>query len=359
MQNSNEIKQLISNIKNLLQSPVWLMPENYEQQKEKFLNGEIKNPQFIYPTYPVRELETWLFQLEKTELISDGSLEDYILDRQIREISLKVKLLIYRDRNDFFDIVKKLYPCLFLSEYVENAKKDVLALDREGDGEIIDASQFRKIVKNYLAAEYGINNWEINLIERDDFTVKLQPRYKKIFISKFLKQKPINVEFLLAHEIDTHLVRGLNMHNQTGVLARQFPFYLKTEEGLACFLSDYCTENGEISCKKHAAKYLSGLTAKNNDFRTVYEQLLGFGLNPKLAFKRAFRLKRGLSDTSKPGLFTKEATYYEGMLEVKNYIDGNGDINKLFAGKIGLEDLAKIKDYNIGIIPKRLQKYTS
>jgi hypothetical protein len=43
-----------------------------------------------------------------------------------------------------------------------------------------------------------------------------------------------------------------------------------------------------------------------------------------------------------PGLYAKEAMYYEGMQEVKAYIDSGGDLQKRFAAKASLEDLKHI-----------------
>jgi len=358
MNNINNINQLISNIKKILRTPEWLMPINFIEQRDKFISEEIDNPQFIYPQIPANELKGHLEQLNYIAVDPDNA-DHYFLSRRIEELKLKLKILLTRDQEDYFKFVNMLYPCKFDEITVSQAKIDSQFYDIYDQEKIVDANELEKIIREYLRNTYQINDWEITTIERDDFTVKLQPLYKKIFVSQNSKQRTINIESILAHEIDTHLIRAVNMHQQNGVLAKQFPFYLKTEEGLGCFLSDYCTQYGEISRKKHAAKYLAGITAKVDSFQKVYEQLVNYGLSPKLAFKRTFRLKRGLCDTSKPGVFTKEAMYYEGMLEVKKFIDENGDVNKLFAGKIGLEDVDRIKEYNEGILPKRLLRYSS
>ena len=55
-----------------------------------------------------------------------------------------------------------------------------------------------------------------------------------------------------------------------------------------------------------------------------------------------------------PGCNAREAMYYEGMLEVKDYLDSGGNIQKLFAGKIGLDDIDQIPIPENQIIPERL-----
>jgi len=355
MNNISEIKHLISNIKNFLQTSVWLMPVNYDEQKAKFLKSEIENPLFVYPSLPILELEKWLNELEKVEVTETGTLEGYFISRQVREIKLKLQLILKRDALDYFKIVQELYPCYYQTEYIAQAKNDVNFNINNQDKNITHAAEMSDLMRNYLEHEYQVSDWKIEITDRSDFAINVQPRYKNIFISKNFAE--YDIDLLLAHEIDGHFVRALNMHNQTGYLARQFPLYLKTEEGLACFLSDFCSKSGVISRKKHAAKYLAGLTAQNHGFNLVYNHLRELGMSEHLAFRRTFRLKRGLSDTSKPGLFTKEAMYYEGMLEVKKYIDEGGDSSKLFAGKIGLEDLDKVTEFNYGIIPNRISNY--
>ncbi|OGV96833.1 hypothetical protein A2W24_03275 [Microgenomates group bacterium RBG_16_45_19] len=64
----------------------------------------------------------------------------------------------------------------------------------------------------------------------------------------------------LAHEIDGHVVRAVNMSRQVKPLFQKpWPFYLKTEEGLASFLGDYLSpQTALISRKHHALKYLAG-----------------------------------------------------------------------------------------------------
>ncbi len=356
MNSVNEISQLISKVKNFLHTSQWFMPLNYDEQKELFLLNKISNPLFVYPEIPKQELQVLLDKLEHMAKVqSDNELEQYYLARVVEELKCKLNMSLYRGSEQYFTAVQALYPCTFEDIYLVMAEKDSQNEPTPINRDITNADDIVNIIYRYLLDEYQISDWTVEKSSRTDFAVKIQPRFKKIYISiNFAEYHP---EATIAHEIDGHLVRAINMHTQSGYLGRQFPFYLKTEEGLASFLEDYCSENGPYSRKKHAAKYLAGRLAKTEGFRLVYEMLITYGLSKKLAFRRAFRLKRGISDTSKPGLFTKEAMYYEGMLEVKKYVDEGRDVNKLFAGKIGLQDIDKITEYKKPIIPKRLQRY--
>lgn len=163
---------------------------------------------------------------------------------------------------------------------------------------------------------------------------------------------------MLAHEIDGHVLRGINSTKQQDLLLQKsLPFYIKTEEGLASFLGDYCSTSGEINRKHHALKYLAGQLAITSSFKMVFEFLVDNGFTPDLAFQRTFRLKRGLTDTGIPGCYGKEAVYYEGMVEVKRYLDEGGSVEKLYSAKIGLADLQFTEIPTGIIIPDRIKKY--
>jgi hypothetical protein len=47
--------------------------------------------------------------------------------------------------------------------------------------------------------------------------------------------------------------------------------------------------------------------------------------------------------------------YYQGMLEVKAYLDHGGSVAKLFAGKAGLDDLPSMPIPPHELIPDRIR----
>ena len=57
----------------------------------------------------------------------------------------------------------------------------------------------------------------------------------------------------------------------------------------------------------------------NNSFRDIYEYI-SESITSKEAFKIAFRVKRGLSDTSLPGGFPKDLVYILGYRKVDEYV---------------------------------------
>lgn len=81
------------------------------------------------------------------------------------------------------------------------------------------------------------------------------------------------------------------------------------------------------------------------------------GYSAQHSFQLTFRLKRGLADTSLPGLFARDAIYYQGMLDVKNYLDQGGDPLPLFAAKTSLQYIKQVNPHPNTIIPQRLKNY--
>ena len=86
----------------------------------------------------------------------------------------------------------------------------------------------------------------------------------------------------------------------------------------------------------------------------VYQKLRGLGLRARRAFHLAARVKRGLSDTGKPGAFSKELIYFRGAQKIHAFVEAGGDLKKLFIGKVALEDLPFISQIPDLAAPKYL-----
>ena len=65
-----------------------------------------------------------------------------------------------------------------------------------------------------------------------------------------------------------------------------------------------------------------------------------------------FRQKRGLTDTSKPGGYSKDLVYFEGLVDVYNWLKKNNfDITDLYIGKLSTQDVEKAKNLNPNFQP--------
>ena len=117
----------------------------------------------------------------------------------------------------------------------------------------------------------------------------------------------------LNHEIQTHYLRKHNQQLQTWDLGsekvRPRNFRL-TEEGLANLHSHVGRDDGIL--RKTYLNYFAAYQAQNSSFSELFHQLLGFGLSEKFAWNLTFKQKRGLTDTSQPGGFSKNNLFRLG-----------------------------------------------
>jgi hypothetical protein len=353
------LKTLIADVSPLLNLSTALTPQNLSTEREKFFLQKKYNPQFIYPEISVDAIEKAASQLNEVEF-SPTNLEEKILQQKIEELKLEAELLLALNSENITEITKKLFRGSFSEEFQQLAKQDAEYTGTFDSLENLTGEQTVEKVQKYLLSEYDQKDWEVLASDQGDFYVRVKAPQKKILINSHINWDFTDLDGVLAHEVDGHVIRYLNSQKQElPFLKRTLPFYIKTEEGLASFLGDYCSKNGKLTLKHHALKYLAGIHAATTSFYEVFEFLMANGFTESLAFQRTFRLKRGLSDTSQPGCFAKEAIYYEGMIEVKKYLDEGGSAEKLFSGKFGLADLAEVPSSENVLLPKRLKAYLS
>jgi hypothetical protein len=378
MKSLRQDKKKLYKIRTSLLTHYYLSPTNILQEKIKFFKDNKYNPRFHYPLIPANKLKKYEEDINKfgsvkinkfgsvkiNKFVSDEiegfceskscDISNFIYKRRLKETRLKLKLLLSIGTSSLLEVSESLYQLKFKREIIESAKKDAAVKTFSKQSKIMGRDEIVKVIKNYLM-KYGIKNWKIILTNRHDFTFQILPKSKLIKIGISLNSHLNNLEYSLAHEIDVHVLRAQNAAKQKRKIYRNlFPFYIKTEEGLACYIGDHFSSGGEVKKKQHAISYLAAYFAKNHSFSETYKYLTDQGITPDAAFQKTFRLKRGVVDSEAPGVFAREAIYYEGMIEVKNYLEKSGDIRKLYAGKVGLADVNIIPVPDDQIIPKRI-----
>jgi len=346
-------KKILGQTRSILKTFRYFTPLNLSKEREKFFQSMRYNPQFIYPKLPIPYLKKLERKINLIELNNNQEFISYLYLQKLKEAKLKLKLFLARGTPLITKYSITLYRVSFKNRYLANAKKDASNNIAFSKQEKLTPKDTAHKIRNYLK-KYNAQDWRINLSDNIDFNFQIRPKRKLISIGSSLNWHYINLETMLAHEIDGHVLRAINARKQKkNVFKDNFPFYIKTEEGLACFLGDYLSNGGDLSKKHHAIKYLASYFAQNNSFRNTFNFFLGYGFPKDLAFQRTLRIKKGFSDTSIPGINAREAIYYEGMQEIKEYIKNNGDIKRLFAGKVGLQDLAYIPLPRNQLVPKR------
>lgn len=352
-------KNKLKKIRIFLKTHCYLAPINFREEERKFFKDKKYNPQFHYPNVAISALKQFESDIEDFQNPKFYDWEAWIYKRKIEETKLKLQLLLAIGTSSVTHLSTLLYQLKFDAKTLESAKKDALIPASFKKSKSVERYEIAKIINTYLE-KYQIKDWKIILSSRYDFSFQILPKSKLIKVGRCINSNALDLEYLLAHEIDGHVIRAENASKQKNKLYRNiFPFYIKTEEGLACYLGDYFSRSGETTIRNHAVSYLAAYFAKTHTFSETYKFLYEAGFSCELAFQKTFRLKRGIGNTEAPGVFAREAIYYEGMQEVKNYLETDGDIRKLYAGKVSLADANIIPVPKNQIIPERVATLTN
>jgi hypothetical protein len=189
--------------------------------------------------------------------------------------------------------------------------------------------------------KYGFH-WEI--VEKDmiaNAAVKIES--KKLYIKKNSRFSSNSLKRIIVHEIGTHVMRAENgLCQPYRFLGRGIPGYLNTEEGLAVYNEENSGCLNNFVLKVYAGRVIAIDMALRCSFRETYEELTKH-FTKNTAWRITLRAKRGLSDTSLPGAFTKDLAYLQGYYDVKKFLANRGNINDLYYGKIGTKHVMQVK----------------
>ncbi len=275
-----------------------LKPLNIEQEKEKFFNDPGSyNPQFTYSE-----------EIDSSYLTEYGTPSSPLIEKAA-------------------GILEKAYDGKTEEELYST------------HGNILNYEKAEYIIKKYLE----LNNlgdrfnieWSDNTVSRttittDTIRLKYPPTYREY-----------GIYGMLHHEVGTHAMRRINYEHQDWYGKKEdygFSPYLKTEEGLAVIHSLLDLPN-KIAFKP-ALRYLAVNIAQNGSFCDVWDFLQPYVENSRRRWSICLRTKRGLKDTSHPGGLTKDLVYFDGFIQVLNWLrDHNFDLSKLYIGKIAIDDV--------------------
>lgn len=276
-----------------------LIPTNLQQEKERFLANPKSNPQFNY--------HRDFFENELTQY-GQPKAENLEVAQQIVDQA-------YQDKVD----------------------SDLYA----HRGPLLSQNDLTNKIKTFLEMHH------------------LADRYKLVFSSSFVTRTSITPDTIklrtplsftqeglmgmLYHEIGTHALRRINYEQQPWFKRKKkfgFSEYLFTEEGLAT-IHTLLPQVNSLAFSP-ALKYLTVQIAQTSSFAETWQFLTPYIDNLEKRWQIVYRQKRGLTDTSKPGGFTKDICYFGGLIEVFNWLmDHNLDPTQLYYGKLALEDVPK------------------
>jgi len=318
-----------------------LRPSNLKEEQTKFLLDPKYNPQFEYKdiSFDPNNLYSRLKRIEYP-----NTPIGQLWKKKADEITRKIELLVARGTDKFTDRSIDLYGSPS-NKLVATALKEISSMpkDFQSDNKKVYSDKEAKKKKKKAIEDYGLSGWRVK-IKEDLVSDAIAGKENTIFIRSGATFTESRLKGTIAHEVETHSFTAMNGARQPYKLfQRGLADYLTTEEGLAVYNQDQ-TESGETIKKYWPASSVIGIkTSMEGSFVDIYKRVVELGFGAERAWRVALKAKRGLSDTSKPGAFTKDFVYYKGLKMIEDFVKKGGDLKDLYYGKTNLEDLEIVK----------------
>ncbi len=356
----NEVTELLNELR--LPTSMIFTPTNLEAEKRKFFNSDTYNPYFEY-RIPENRNKKILKELSSIVKIVDVDprISDFYLELIEAKINMDDLINAVGDNLHFTKISKNRFKkpspilfrnaCRILRNNVKgyNLQKELKEKERKDEPkyEYDGVKHAFELVLN----SYGLYDWTINeSMNIHASGMKVAVKRKEILMDKNIKRSLQDLKKSIVHEM-VHIMRSYN-GEKTGFDALSKPNlanYLDVEEGLATYTEEVMGVMRYKDLKKGAAKIWALHVGEQLSFRELYNAALSFN-KKKEAFDLVYRVKRGLGDTSMPGLYCKDIAYFRGFKKVRKKCNDDKNLyRKLFAGKISFE---QVKWVDEGLIPK-------
>lgn len=333
-------------------------PVNLDKERSKFFNSDVYNPKFEYRVVKNKN-EKILKEIFSVKKITD--VDPRISDFYISLIEEKKKaseLMHAVGNNDLVTEISVERYGIPNAILFNNAAR-VLRGSMDGykivkyprDPEMLSYEDIEKIFLKVLE-ELGLREWSVEKsMNIKSKGIKVGTKRKEILMDKDMSRSKFKLRKTIVHEIGTHILRAHN-GERTGFEALSkpnLPSYLDIEEGLALWNEMYVGALTERWLKMRAALVWAVYLGKDLTFRELYDVVLGV-LPKKTAFDIVYRVKRGLGDTSYPGIYTKDIVYFRGLRKVMKRISKEPKLYyDLYAGKIDFEQCDWVEE---GLIRK-------
>ncbi|MFO0704434.1 MAG: DUF1704 domain-containing protein [Candidatus Andersenbacteria bacterium] len=336
-----------------------LTPTNLHSEQAKFLAGEIENPRFTYRS-PGSNLHLLVAELDRLHF--PKTFVGRLLYRKAQETQDKLRMLMAIGTEQFSQLAKKIYG-------VPDATiiKDAHELMRTTNP-LQPKSDFKqpRLTSNAVAADlrdilhqYGLDDWRVQLTTDIISGVIVAASQKTVYVHAHTSLELTRLAPIITHEIETHVLTTVNGAAQPLELFVQgFAGYTRTQEGLASYNVEWRhPELFHRPARFWSRNALAVDVSLRGSFRDVFSEMQRLGFNPHFSYGVAAKVKRGLTETDKPGGFTKDYLYLAGRRDIMNYVATGGDLRDLYVGKILLSDLPELKKEPWLVPPKTLPNF--
>lgn len=351
----------VTNLLSQLRIPIGLVftPTNLDVEKKKFFESDNYEPQFTYRLIKNRNEEIFKKLSSLKEVIDvDPRISEFYL--QLIESKKDSSDLMHAvGNNDLVtDISYKKYskpsPKLFRNAArVLRGKVDAYKLVNMKRVKPEDMLRFDEIkeVFDIVFKELDLDGWSVaksmNIAKNG---AKVGIKTKQVLLDPNIERSKFKLRKTIVHEVGTHVLRSTNgAKSGFDALAKaNLPSYLDVEEGLATWNESNMDLLTLRWLKEKAALVWAIYIGEKLTFRELYNCVLGV-LPRKSAFDVVYRVKRGLGDTSYPGIYAKDIVYFRGFRKVLRKLRKDPSLyEKLYAGKIDFNQCEWVDE---GLIP--------
>ncbi len=348
-----------------------MFPLNFEDEMATFVKEKGKyNPQFHYKYNA--EMYTELMRSLDSLSIEEGSPQGHIFSKKRDELAMRLQLFHHAglDAKKFTTISKQLYtsPKKKLLEEAKAVQEEYEKRKHHiAEGKKLTAEETKERLQEYLMRN-KLQHWHVVIRETGSTRISIgKSKRRNIYLLANSLFPEVDLESIFAHEVATHAMRLENgIHQPYTVMMYGTHQYLETEEGLAIF--NQLKFQDKLSSKFYSAargyvktaEVLETSFAEASELESVLQFLKKRKLsdeNLRILFRKIYRVKRGIGDTSKPGGFTKDLVYFSGLKKVEKFLKQGGDIHELYKGKIGIQDVQHTKHMEELIQPTHLPHF--
>ncbi|KAF6288283.1 hypothetical protein mRhiFer1_007301 [Rhinolophus ferrumequinum] len=218
-------------------------------------------------------------------------------------------------------------------------------------GQLLTKCQIWSIVRKYMQKEGCVGEVVVQLSE--DLlsqAVMMVENSRPTLAINLTGARQYWLEGMLRHEIGTHYLRGVNnarqpWHNAEGRLQYGLRPANPTEEGLASLHSVLFRKQPFLW--RAALLYYTVHRAARMSFRQLFQDLARYVQDADVRWEYCVRAKRGQTDTSLPGCFSKDQVYLDGIVHILRHRQTIDFPLLTSLGKVSYEDIDHLRPHGV------------
>lgn len=338
-----KVDRVLAEIQSSFEFLTLLAPSNVDAAWEEFRSGGYERaPRFDYPklTIDPDELRRRLSRLDL------GAVEDpglfYVLSAKREELDLELALLKARNTPASLALSMGLFGPV-QQEYMREAEQlleELTPAEDPGSEDELDTKGIRRLIEEEI--EYyrsRDSSFSCRIEVRPNQEGFLATRGDLLFPEE-ISLEPRRARALLQHEIGVHAVTHHNGTKQPlRLLASGLSSYDELQEAFGA-LAEYLVGGlTPVRMRSLAARVIAARMAENQaHFVDAFRRLTrDFGFGAFVAFEIVSRVYSC-------GGFTRDQIYLRGLVYLLRYLRSGGELELLYLGKVGHEEMPVIQD---------------